>query len=63
MGVSLNGGAPKTPQNDHFFSMKNPCLLGKPTILGNPLLACFNTPPDFKPLEDLHGLPIWEDFW
>ena len=34
MGVSLNGGTPKTPQNDHFYE-ENPWLLGT-TILGNP---------------------------
>ena len=27
MGVSLNGGTPKTPQNDHF-------LVGKPMVVG-----------------------------
>ena len=36
-GVSLNGGTPKTPQNDHFYSEK-PWLLGT-TILGNPHIA------------------------
>ena len=33
MGVSLNGGTPKTPQNDHFY-WENQWLLGTP-ILGN----------------------------
>ena len=32
MGVSLNGGTLKTPQNDHF-------LVGKPIVLGNPILG------------------------
>ena len=27
LGVSLNGGTPKTPQNDHF-------LVGKPMVVG-----------------------------
>ena len=37
MGVSLNGGTPKTLQNDHFwiFLVGKPWLLGT-TILGNP---------------------------
>ena len=34
MGVSLNGGTPKTPQNDNR-KKENPWLLGT-TILGNP---------------------------
>ena len=34
MGVSSNGGTPKTPQNDHFWQ-ENPWVLGS-TILGNP---------------------------
>ena len=34
MGVSLNGGTPKTPKNDHF-SKEKPWLLGTP-FLGNP---------------------------
>ena len=29
VGVSLNGGTPKTPQNDHFF-------VGKPMVVGYP---------------------------
>ena len=28
MGVSLNGGTPKTPQNDHFY------IVGKPMVVG-----------------------------
>ena len=38
MGVFLNGGFPpnNTPQKMIISSRKNPCLLGKPTILGNP---------------------------
>ena len=35
MGVSLNGGTPKKSKMI-IFSRKNPWLLGKPTILGNP---------------------------
>ena len=34
IGVSLNSGTPKTPQNNHF-QQENPWLLGT-TILGNP---------------------------
>ena len=34
MDVSLNGGTPKTPQNDHFFK-ENPWLLGT-AVLGTP---------------------------
>ena len=47
MGVSLNGGTPKTPQVLIIFSKKTPWLLGKPTILGNPLIG----------KSDLHRLP------
>ena len=37
IGVSLNGGTPKTPQVLIIFSRENPMgLLGKPTILGTP---------------------------
>ena len=32
MGVSSNGGTPKTRQNDHFFLQKNPWLLGTSTV-------------------------------
>ena len=35
MGASLNGGTPKTPQNDHFWG-KTHGLLGT-SILGNPI--------------------------
>ena len=43
MGVSLNGGTPKTPQNDHFLKEK-PWLLGT-TILGKPhIILNFWTP-------------------
>ena len=35
MGVSVNGGTPKTPQVLIIFIRKTPWLLGKPTILGN----------------------------
>ena len=50
MGVSLNGGTPRTPQNDHF-QQENQWLFGT-TILGNPhlgtsvsvLVASFGTP-------------------
>ena len=41
VGVSLNGGTPKTPQYDHF-SLENPWLLGKPPILGNPHVVIWN---------------------
>ena len=43
MGVSLNGGTPKTPQNDHFTE-ENPWLLGT-TILGNPHLGKYTIIP------------------
>ena len=38
MGVSLNGGTPKTSQVLIIFSRKTPWLLGI-TILGNPLMV------------------------
>ena len=37
MGISLNGGIPKTPQK-WWFLVGNPWLLGA-TILGNPQMA------------------------
>ena len=41
MRVSLNGGTPKTPQNDDFYR-KTPWLLGI-TILGNPQMIHLKT--------------------
>ena len=39
MGVSLNGGTPKTPQNDHLeFLVGKPMVVGY-HILGNPLMS------------------------
>ena len=48
MGISLNGGTSTphfTPQVLIIFSLVNPWLLGKPTILGlgNPYMVCLTS--------------------
>ena len=50
MGVSLNGGIPKTPKNDHF-------LVGKPTVVG---YHHFRKPPYLGPWSNFQSHQLRE---
>ena len=46
MGVSLNGGTPKTPQNDHF-QYEDPMVVGENPHFGKPpYILCFSRIPE-----------------
>ena len=65
MGVSLNGGTPKTPQQPKMviFSRKNPWLLGT-TILGTPHMFSFfpsdNKGGYFQKLKNSQDFDLWQ---
>ena len=68
MGVSLNGGTPISHPKMISFSRKKPWLLGKPTILGNPLLTplvcciiidSLHPPPNPSRMRPRSTPPMW----